>query len=162
MFIVHNKFLAFLQNYLLFSAIFLQKLKLFAESSHQCHQLLGCMSTLLSHWVTQWIVVSNLQAYFLDFDFVSIYYIGHWNLFSQPGVCGMRLNHSLNCIDNGHWTMSVRIIANGTRHDLYERAGLVHIGPVAHFVDVGVTRNVKGCQKLQSGWPTHFVDQHIC
>ena len=37
-----------------------------------------------------------------------------------------------------------------------------HIGPVAHFVDVGVTRNVKGCQKLQSGWPTHFVDQHIC
>ena len=38
----------------------------------------------------------------------------------------------------------------------------MHIGPVAHFVDVGVTRNVKGCQKLQSGWPTHFVDQHIC
>ena len=37
-----------------------------------------------------------------------------------------------------------------------------HIGPVAHFVDVGVTRNVKGCQKLQSGQPTHFVDQHIC
>ena len=39
---------------------------------------------------------------------------------------------------------------------------VMHIGPVAHFVDVGVTRNVKGCQKLQSGWPTHFVDQHIC
>mgnify|MGYP003325324287 CR=1 FL=1 len=39
---------------------------------------------------------------------------------------------------------------------------LTHIGSVAHFVDVGVTRNVKGCQKLQSGRPTHFVDQHIC
>ena len=37
-----------------------------------------------------------------------------------------------------------------------------HIGSVAHFVDVGVTRNVKGCQKQQSGRPTHFVDQHIC
>ena len=39
-----------------------------------------------------------------------------------------------------------------------------HIGAVAHFVDVGVTRNVKlkGCQKLQSGRPTYFVDQHIC
>ena len=39
---------------------------------------------------------------------------------------------------------------------------LTHIGSVAHFVDIGVTRNVKGCQKQQSGRPTHFVDQHIC
>ena len=45
---------------------------------------------------------------------------------------------------------------------MWSLVSILHIGPVAHFVDVGVTRNVKGCQKLQSGWPTHFVDQHIC
>ena len=37
-----------------------------------------------------------------------------------------------------------------------------HIGTEPHFVPVGDTRNVKGGQKQQSWWSTHFVDQHIC
>ena len=43
-------------------------------------------------------------------------------------------------------------------------AGLdnIHIGRATHFVAFGVTRNVKRGQKLQSGWLTYLVDQHIC
>ena len=33
---------------------------------------------------------------------------------------------------------------------------------VMAFVAFGVTRNVKGDQKLQSGWLTHLEDQQIC